>query len=441
MIFVHLVIFLAAIAVGIRLGGIGIGFAGGAGVLVMGLAGATPGDLPMDVIVFIVVVIVAAAAMQEAGGLDYLVDVAERVIRSQPRYVAILGPLVTFVLTLMASTGQISFALMPVIVQVAKENNIRPKRALTLSVVGSLLGITASPISAATIFLSTQLEANDTGWGFTDLLLVVIPATLLALVITCLLFLTWDKARNAVELSTLPEYRRRLEAGEVAAPCASAERELKPGAKRSVLFFLLGLVGVLVYAILISDKVGVITDPVLSSANARIASMLAVAMLITAFCKVDVNRVPFTSVFRIGMTANVCILGVAWLGTTFMSNHEGAIGEFAGAALRANPWLLALVVLVAASFLYSQAATTKALMPTALALGIAPSAVVAAFPATSALFVLPNYPTLLAAVEMDDTGSTRLGKRYFDHPFMLPGLTAVVLSVALSFAFGALVHP
>lgn len=441
MFFLHLAIFLAAIIIGIRIGGIGIGFAGGAGVLALGLAGAKPGDLPMDVIVFIVVVIVAAAAMQEAGGLDYLVDIAERIIRSNPKYVAVLGPLVTFLLTLMASTGQVSFALMPVIVEVAKENNIRPQRALTVAVAGSLLGITASPISAATIFLSTQLEAKKTGWGFIDMLVVVIPASLLAVLLTSFIFLAIDKARDAITLSTLPEYQERLAAGTVK-PIATTRvaRELKPGARRSVVFFLIGLVGVLVYAILISDKVKVITDPVLTSANARISSMLAVALLIVAFCRVDVNKVPFTSVFRIGMTANVCILGVAWLGTTFMVNHEAEIKELAGATLHANPWLLALVVLVAASLLYSQAATTKALMPTALSLGVAPLAIVAAFPAASALFVLPNYPTLLAAVEMDDTGSTRLGKRYLDHPFMLPGLTATLLAVAFCFAIGGILH-
>lgn len=434
MIFLHLAIFLAAIIIGMRVGGMAIGFAGGAGVLVMGLFGAKPGDLPMDVIVFIVVVIVSAAAMQAAGGLDYMVDIAERIIRSNPRYVGLLGPLCTFVLTLMASTGQVSFALMPVIVEVAKENNIRPKRALTVAVAGSLLGITASPISAATIFLAVQLEKAKTGWGFTDILITVIPATLLAIIATSLIWMAVDKMRNEVTLDSMPGFVASHERTE------RKVRDITAAGKHSVWIFLLGMVTVLTYAILISDKVKAIKSPVLTSANARISTMLLVALLIVVLCRVDVNKLPFTSVFRIGMTSNICILGVAWLGTTFMTNHQETIKRVAGSTLRAQPWLLAVLILIAASLLYSQAATTKALMPTAIALSISPLAIVAAFPATSALFVLPNYPTLLAAVEMDDTGSTKLGKHGIDHPFLLPGLTATVLSVAFTFALGALLH-
>lgn len=138
--------------------GIGVGFAGGAGVIVLSALGATPGDMPMLVIVFIMVVIVAIAAMQEAGGIEYLVDLTERLLRRYPRLLVITAPLSTWLLTMMASTGQVSFACMPVIVGVAKENNIKPTRALALSVGASLLGIVASPISAAVIFFSGILE-------------------------------------------------------------------------------------------------------------------------------------------------------------------------------------------------------------------------------------------------------------------------------------------
>ena len=438
MILIHFLVMLAFIIIGAKIGGIGVAFAGGAGVLTLALLGATPGDLPMQVIVFIMVVIYAASAMQAAGGLDYLVNLTDRLLRAHPTYLAILAPLVTYTLTFMASTGQVSFATMPVIVEVAKDNNIRPTRSLSVAVAGSLLGITASPISAAVVFLSTQLEDRQTGWTFIDLILVSIPATFLGTMVTAVIFMLWDKARGNDTLEDVPEYQRRLAEGKVAAPKREVRR-LRPGAKLSVLNFVTALVVVLTYSILISEKVGIIANPVMDAGQCRIAVMLAAAGMILVLCRTSPKEIPSSSIFRTGMNACACILGVAWLGTTFMSNHQEWIQTHLGDAISGRPWLFAIIVVVASSLLYSQAASTKALFPTALAIGVAPATVVACFPATSSLFILPTYPTLLAAVDLDDTGSTRLGRRFFDHPFLIPGLTATTLSVVFGFALSAIV--
>lgn len=438
MILAHFLVLLLFIALGARLGGIGIAFAGGAGVLVLGFLGATPGDLPMQVIVFIMVVIYAASAMQVAGGVDYLVNLTDRLLRAHPKYLAVLAPVVTYLLTFAASTGQVSFATMPVIVEVAKENNIRPTRSLSVGVAGSLLGITASPISAAVVFLSGKLEEDGTGWTFIDLILVSIPATFLGTLVTAVIFMIWDRARGYDKLDAVPEYQRRLAAGEVA-PAKHELRPVAPGARRSVIIFVIALVAVLTYSILISEKVGVITDPVMDAGQCRISVMLAAAGAILVGCGADPRKVPASSIFRTGMNACACILGVAWLGTTFMTANKDWIQAHLGEALAGRPWLFAILVVVASSLLYSQAASTKALFPTALAIGVAPATVVACFPATSSLFILPTYPTLLAAVELDDTGSTHLGKRFFDHPFLIPGLMATGLSVVFGFALAAAV--
>ena len=276
MILAQFLVLLLFIVLGARLGGIGVAFAGGAGVLVLGLLGATPGDLPMQVIVFIMVVIYAASAMQVAGGVDYLVNLTDRLLRAHPKHLALLAPMVTYLLTFAASTGQVSFATMPVIVEVAKDNNIRPTRSLSVAVAGSLLGITASPISAAVVFLSTELEKGGTGWTFIDLIAVSIPATFLGTMVTAVFFMVWDRARGYDKLDAVPEYRRRLAAGEVAAP-GRERREPRPGARLSVLIFVIALVVVLTYSILISDKVGVITDPVMDAGQCRISVMLAAA--------------------------------------------------------------------------------------------------------------------------------------------------------------------
>lgn len=166
--------------------------------------------------------------------------------------------------------------------------------------------------------------------------------------------------------------------------------------------------------------------------------MLAAAAGIVMLTKIDAAKIPAASTFRSGMTACVCVLGVAWLGSTFVNAHVDGIKEVAGTLLADYPWMLALVLFFASMLLYSQGATTVALMPAALAIGVAPLTAVASFAAVSALFVLPTYPTLLAAVEMDDTGSTRIGKYVFNHPFFIPGVATIASAVAFGFAFGSL---
>ena len=243
-----------------------------------------------------------------------------------------------------------------------------------------------------------------------------------------------------LDLSKDPVYKQRLEAGLVKQDSKVEYKELPKGAKLSVLIFLLGVIAVVFYATAISNNVKLI-DPVIMKRDAAIISfMLGVATLITIFCKVNVDVMPSLSVFKSGMTACVCVLGVAWLGDTFVSGHVEEIKAFASEAVSSYPFLLAVVLAFAAMLLYSQAATTKAIMPAViLALGITPEnngdvyIIVASFAAVSALFVLPTYPTLLGAVQMDDTGSTKIGKYVFNHSFFVTGVMMIIFSVALGF--------
>ncbi len=439
MIAVQFLVVLAAIFLGARLGGIAIGFAGGLGVLVLAMLGVTPGAMPLDVVSIIMSVIAAIAAMQVAGGMDYLVDLADRALRKNPKHLNFLAPLITYLMTIMAGTGHTAFSTMPVITEVAKENNIRPARPLSIAVVASQIAITASPISAAVVFFSGMLEEGSTGVDYIGLLAVAIPSTFLACMATAAIMMAIDKMRGTTKLDTLPEYQKRLAEGTVAAPTGRKERDIKPGAKLSVLIFCLGLVVVMTYATIISDKVGLIEEPVMGRDAAIISIMLSIATIIVVCCKVNTSDILGASTFKSGMSASICVLGVAWLGTTFVKAHEEAIMTASSDILKENTWLLAVVLLFAAALLYSQAATSKALMPTALAIGVSPLGMVAAFPAVSALFILPTYPTLLAAVEMDDTGSTRIGKAVFNHPFLVPGLINIAIAVALGYLFGSFI--
>lgn len=432
----RLAIVFGAIVLGARMGSVAIGFAGGLGVLLLGLTGVpvTADDIPFDVIGIIMCVIAAISAMQLAGGMDYLVRLAEKFLRRNPKRITLYAPIVTWLMTVLAGTGHTAFSTLPVIVEVAKEGKVRPSRPLSVAVIASQMAIVASPISAAVVFMASILEPR--GVGYLQLLAVMIPATFLAIFPTARV-----ANRLGKDLEDDPVYQQRLRGGLVAPPAASSEDSGadKPGARASVWVFVAAIVVVMIYATLISDQIGLIKDPTIPRSEAIMAIMLTAAACILLISKEKAAKVLNTQVFRSGMSASVCVLGVAWLGTTFINHYIDGIQRIAGGVLRAQPWLLAVVLFFAACLLYSQAATAKALMPAALAIGVSPLTAVAAFPAVSALFVLPTYPTLLAAVEMDDTGSTRIGKYVFNHPFLVPGVLCISVAVALGYAIGAVV--
>ena len=432
MLWLEIIVVLGAIFFGARLGSIGIGYAGGLGVLVLTLGmGLKLGAIPIDVILIIMSVIAAIAAMQVAGGLDYMVSIAEKILRKNPKQITLLAPVVTYVMTFLAGTGHTAFATLPVIAEVAKEQGVRPSRPLSIAVVASQVAITASPISAAVIFLSGVLEKQ--GIGYLELLAICIPSSFLACMCAAVVANFLGK-----DLKDDPVYQERLAQGLVQMRGAT-KLEIKPGAKLSVIIFLISILVVVAYATMISDKVGIIKKPVVPRNEAIILFMFAAATFISFFTRIDAAKVLNSSTFKSGMSACICVLGVAWLGDTFVANHINEIKALAGDLLNVYPWLLAVVLFLASTLLYSQAATTKALIPSAILLGVSPLTVVASFAAVSALFILPTYPTLIAAVEMDDTGSTRIGKYVFNHPFVIPGVVAIGLSVAFAFVIGGMI--
>ncbi|QUM76722.1 anaerobic C4-dicarboxylate transporter [Moritella sp. 24] len=432
MIVVQLFVVLLFIYLGARIGGIGIGFAGGAGVLVLTMIlGLDAGSIPIDVILIIMSVITAIAAMQVAGGMDWLVDLAEKFLRKNPKHITFYAPIVTYFMTVLAGTGHTAFSTLPVIAEVAKEQGIRPSRPLSIAVVASQIAITASPISAAVVFFSGILE--PLGVDYLTLLAVCIPSTFIACMIGAFI-----ANYLGCELKDDPVYQDRLAKGLIKMN-GVGKREILPTARTSVYIFCAAIVAVVAYATMISGSVGLIENPTIGRNEAIMALMLTAAASIVTFTKIDASQIANAATFKSGMSACVCVLGVAWLGDTFVSAHIGEIKEFSASILEQYPWMLAVVLFFASMLLYSQGATTTALMPAALAIGVAPITAVASFAAVSALFVLPTYPTLLAAVEMDDTGSTRIGNLVFNHPFFIPGVATISTSVALGFVFGGLI--
>jgi anaerobic C4-dicarboxylate transporter DcuA len=435
----ELLVVLGALAIGARVGGIGLGVWGGVGLAVLTFGfGAPPTSPPIDVMLIIIAVITAASVMEAAGGIDWLVSVAERIIRANPRNITLVAPLVTWGFTFAAGTGHIVYPLLPVIYGVAHENGIRPERPIAIATIASQQAITASPVSAATAVMIGLLAPQ--GLGLLHILAICVPSTLLGVLIAALV-----QTRVGKELKDDPEYQRRLQAGEVERPkkgTATAAVALPKGAKTSAIIFLIG-VAVIVLAGAFEDlRPTFVVDgkPITLGMPAVIEMiMLAVAAIMVVATEVKVGAVPATKTSQAGTTAVVGIMGLAWMGDTFIAhNRDIVIGGLSGMA-QAYPVLFALGLFAASILLYSQAATARALMPLGLQLGLRGPGLIGAFPAVNGYFLLPNYGTIIAAINFDRSGTTGIGRYVLNHSFMIPGMvatwSAVIIGLIISRVF------
>lgn len=433
---------LGALAVGARVGGIGLGLWGGVGLLALAFLGAPPTAPPVDVMLIILAVIMAASVMEAAGGIDFLVSVAERVIRSNPKHITIVAPLVTWTFTFLAGTGHIVYPLLPVIYEVAHQNGIRPERPMAIATIASQQAITASPVAAATAAMIGLFSSHKLSYGLPQILLICVPSTLLGVIIAALI-----QTRIGKELADDPEYQARLKSGEIEPPhkkadAAGQQASLPATAKTSALIFLAGVALVVVLGLFPSlrtfagkDKPEVIAMPV-----AIEIVMLAVAAVVLLITKVKPDVVPKTQTARAGITAVIGIFGLAWMGDTFIAaNREVIIGGL-GDMAKAAPWTFSIGLFLASVLLYSQAATARALMPLGLSLGIPPQFLIAMFPAVNGYFLIPNYGTIIATINFDRSGTTRIGKYVINHSFLVPGLVATTVAVFSGLVIAKLVY-
>jgi anaerobic C4-dicarboxylate transporter DcuA len=426
-------VLIGALLMGARAGGVALGLWGAVGLLVLVVGfGVPPGAIPGEVLIIVLTVIMAASAMEVAGGVDFLVRVAERIIRRNPKQVTIVAPLVTYAFTFASGTGHIVYPLLPVIYEVAHESGIRPERPMAIATIASQQAITASPVSAATAAMIGLLAAHHI--GLVQILLICVPSTLIAVVLAAFVQLRVGK-----ELADDPEYQRRLNAGELTPSArqgagATAPPPLKPGSKASAFIFFGGVALVVLAGLFpgLRTVPGKATDPIVVGMPIAIAIvMLAVAAVILTVTRAPVAEVPKCKTCQSGVTAIIGILGLAWLGDTFINaNQEAIIGGLSNMA-KAAPWTFAIGLFVASMLLYSQAATARALMPLGLSLGIPAASLVGMFPAVNGYFFIPNYGTLIAAMQFDRSGTTRIGKYLLNHSFMLPGLITTVGGVGL----------
>lgn len=430
LIFIELAIVLALIFIGARVGGIGLGVFGMLGVFILVyLFGLEPGKAPIDVMMIILAVIVASAALQAAGGLDYLVGQAAKFLRRHPDHITYYGPLCTWLFCLVAGTAHTSYSLLPIISEIAQANKIRPERPVALATVSASLGITGSPVSAATAAIISQDLLGGQGIELGTIILTCVPAGFIAILVAAFVANHWGK-----ELEDDPEYQRRVREGiidpeEDKRKVESAEYSSDPRAKRSVWAFLLGVALVVLFGFFPQLR-----PKGVSMSETIEMIMMSDAILIVWAGKVPLKNVPKGSIFAAGINAVIAIFGIAWMGSTFYVGNAEAINAALAGMVESAPFLFAVALFLMSIMLFSQAATVTTLYPVGIALGMNPMLLVAMFPAVNGYFFLPNYPTEVAALGFDRTGTTHVGKYVVNHSFQLPGWITTIVAIAVAYA-------
>ena len=432
MFWMELAVLVIAIAIGARWGGLGLGAAGGIGLAVMVFVfGLKPGAPPISVLMIMTAVVACCSVLQGSGGLDFLVNVASKLLRKHPKYITIIAPFLCYCFTLFCGTAYVAFALYPVIAEVAAGAMVRPERAMSMSVIGAQAAIVGSPMSAATAAMIGLLAVS----GVTpfQIFMITIPAGLLAVGVGCALMYKWGK-----ELADDPEFQRRVQTGEFKPSTATIpDQKFPPNAKRAVAVFAVGLALVVFYGAspellpswtAESGKVTCLSIPHMVQ-----ILMLMVAGFIMVIANVEPKKLSTGSVFQAGLTGMVAVFGISWLTDTFFTAYKPLFIDVFGETLSSMPALFAFILFALSAVLFSQGATVTALMPLGLALGIAPTDTLWMFPAVNGYFFIPAGGAIIACIAFDRTGTMKIGKYVLNHSYMIPGL--VVTFAHCLFAF------
>lgn len=437
LILLQFAIVLVLIFKGARVGGIGLGIYGMVGVFILVFVfGMKPGNLPIDVMLIIVSVITAAAALQAAGGLDYLVGLAAKFLRKHPTHITYFGPLTTWLFCLVAGTAHTCYSLLPIISEIATNSKIRPERPLSVATIAASLGITGSPVSAATAAIISTDLLGGAGIELKDVMMICIPASLIAILVAAFV-----QNHIGKELVDDEVYKERVAKGIIDPEHDSKliDEMIKnpnPRAKYAVVAFLLGVLMVVVFGSVPSLRPSFMVDGVMHRVTMPETIeivMMSVAALILVVGKANVHDAVKGNVFGAGMNAMVAIFGIAWMGDTFFNGNLAFFKEHIANVVTQYPFLFAIALFFMSIMLFSQAATVRTLYPLGIGLGIAPLALVAMFPAVNGYFFLPNYPTTVAAINFDRTGSTRIGRFVVNHSFQVAGFITTFVSIGVGY--------
>jgi anaerobic C4-dicarboxylate transporter DcuB len=484
----QIVVILACLLLGTHYGGIGLGLISGIGtVIFVFVFGLTPGEPPVSVMLTILAVIGCASVLQSAGGLDVMMQFAEKILRKHPKYITILAPLTTWTLTVLCGTGHVVYTMFPIIDDIAIKNNIRPERPMAAASVASQMGITSSPVSVATVSLVTILAADGgvgQAYSIPQVLMISIPASLSGVLLAAL----WSMRRGK-DLDDDPEFQAKIadpeqyayiygteaDAGQDTAlqtrelvgagapgsihgasgggegassrPAAGGGtgnasgasligRKFSREAFLSTWIFFAGIAVVVVMGAFENLRPTFEVEGKTTSLSMNLViqmAMLVAGALILLFCKVKPSEINNGSVFKAGMTAIFAVFGVAWMADTFFSAHLSSLQSSLSGVMHDQPWTYAIVLFVVSKLVNSQAAALVAVAPIGLALGVEPAMLIAFFGASYGYFILPTYPSDLACIGFDRTGTTRIGKFVINHSFIIPGLISVFTSCVVGY--------
>ena len=439
---IQLLIVLGALYVGSRYGSLALGAISGIGlaILVFGF-GMKPGTPPTDVIYIIIAAVTCAGVLQASGGMDWLIQIAEKMLRKHPDSITILAPFTTFFLTVLVGTGHVVYTLMPIIVDIAIKKGIRPERPCGVASVASQVGITCSPIAAAVVAFVTISNANGYDVSIPQVLMVTIPACVIGL-----LFAAMASYRRGKDLDKDPEFLKRIEDPTVknyvyGSDATTLDKVIDKKAKLAVYIFLLAILVIvgLAFCQMVMSKEALAKLPKMNIAI-QIIMLCATAFMII-FCKVDLKKAAGGTVWRSGMVAVVAIYGIAWMADTYFGNYMDQIKEMLTGLVSQYPWSIALVFFAVSVLINSQGAVVVAMLPLAYSLGIPGPVLLGVLPSVYGYFFIPNYPSDIATVNFDRTGTTVIGKYLLNHSFMMPGLVSTIIATIVGYLITMVFFP
>ena len=429
----QLLIVLGALWVGSRYGSLALGAISGIGLalLVFGF-GLKPGSPPTDVIYIIIAAVTCAGIMQASGGMDWLIQIAERLLRKHPDRITFLAPLCTFFLTVLVGTGHVVYTLMPIVCDIALKKGIRPERPCGVASIASQVGITCSPIAAAVVAFVTISNANGFDITIPRVLMVSIPACLCGLMAAAA-----ASYHRGLDLDKDPVFQSKIADPLMrdyvyGSGATTLDKVIPPEAKRAVYIFLLALAVIVMFAAVPSLLPSWDGKALKMNIVIQIVMISAAALMIIC-CKASPKKAVAGPVWQSGMVAVVAIYGIAWLADTYFSNYMDTMQAMLTDIVKDYPWSIALVFFLVSVLINSQGAVVVAMLPLAYSLGIAGPVLLGVLPSVYGYFFIPNYPSDIATVNFDRSGTTVIGKYLLNHSFMMPGLICVTTSTIVAY--------
>lgn len=453
---IELLVVLLVLYVGVRYGSLALGAMSGIGLLILVFGfQLKPGTPPTDVIYIIIAAVTCAGMLQAAGGMDWLIQLAEKLLRRHPDSITFLAPLSTFFLTVMVGTGHVVYTLMPIICDIALKKGIRPERPCGVASIASQVGITCSPIAAAVVSFVAISNAN--GFDVTNLQVVGInlAACLCGLMVASLL-----SYRRGKDLDKDPQFQARCQDPEIYkymydSSATLLDKEISKEAKLSVYIFLAALACIILFSVCqicgfdirpsfptgeFDDAGNPVVKPLAMNLIIQIVMISAAAFMILC-AKAQPKKAVSGAVWQSGMVAVVAIYGIAWMADTFFGNYMSEMKDLLGGFVSAYPWTIALAFFLVSILINSQGATVVSMLPLAYSLGIPGPILVGLLPSVYGYFFIPSYPSDIATVNFDRSGTTTIGKYLLNHSFMMPGLVSVTVSCLVGYLLVTVLYP